>query len=306
MDEIVFLVARFRVQLAFRVAWTSLIVTLIVGVFLLLTSPLDSWWFTNVPIFGVAGEYIQLHNPWDFFIYAFLVTTAVGYLRQVQDTFVDRWNLRTLVRISEAELAAAADPLQGLGARRATLGGRRRLLEVILAFVPALAQVVVVGIILALNGLLVAFVACLGVAIGVVAGVPWMSARFAKRRAEILAAAESPATLAREKDPRLRAERALGDTAARMRVLVDRPIERLRVGWPVLGFAVVGAVVTAVSVIDTMTRGGDLPERSTLLIVFLILSARAILSSAQKAEEVAFFATALQQIGESDDGSEAL
>jgi hypothetical protein len=306
VDEIVFLCRRFGVQLVLRAISTSLVVVAIVSVFLLLTSPLTSLWFTNVPIIGIAGAYIQQHNPWDFFVYAFIVTTVIGYARQMQDAFVDRLNLRSLIQLSEAELAAADDPMQGLGARRAMLGARRRLLEVILAFVPALTQVVAVGAILALNGLVTAFVACLIVAAGITASVPWMTSRFARRRAEILASSDNPEGIAREKDPRLRAKRALGDTAARMRVLVHRPFERLRVGWPVVSFAVVGAVATAGSILDSMTRAGNLPARSTLLIVFLILSARAILSAAQKAEDVAFFATALQQIGESEDGAEAL
>lgn len=305
MTEIAFLARRFWLQLALRAALTGLGVVVIVGVFVLLTSPLEAWWFREFPALQDAGRYIQGHNPWDFFVFAFIVTTALGYVRQVQDALIDRFNLAALVQISSADLDASETPMRDLGAVRATLSARRRLLESLLAFAPAAAQVLVVGVILMLNQLVVAGVLCLVVLTAVAIAVPWMTRRFSVRRSQVLHRL-GETTRERTKDKALRARRAFMLSAGRLEILVNRPIERLRVGWPVLLFAVLGGTGIAVSVIDGMTTAGDLPDRSTLLIVFLILAARAVLSAAQRSEDLAFFATAVEQISDSEDGGESL
>lgn len=305
MTEIGFLARQFWLQLALRAALTGLGVAVIVSAFILLTSPLDAWWFRDFPALQDAGSYIQGHNPWDFFVFAFVITTALGYLRQVGDALVDRSNLAALVKISSNDLDESETPMRELGAVRATLSARRRLLESLLAFAPAAAQVLVVGVILILNELVVAGVLCLVVLSVEAIAVPWMTRRFSLRRSQVLHRL-GETTRVRTKDKALRARRAFSLSAGRLEILVHRPIERLRVGWPVLLLAVLGGTGIAASVIDGMTKAGDLPERSTLLIVFLIVAARAVLSAAQRSEDLAFFATAVEQISSSDDGGESL
>jgi hypothetical protein len=305
MSEIGFLARRFWVQLLVRSVFTALGAAAIVGIFIVLTSPLDEWWFTSFPALGAAGAFIQGHNPWDFFIFAFIVTTALGYVRQVVDALADRYNLAALVEISSRDLDESETPMRDLGAVRATLAARRRLLESLLAFAPAAAQVLVVGIILMLNRLALAGLISFVVLVGVCVAVPWMTGRFTRRRMAML---ERLGATSREriKDKTLRARRAFNLSAGRLQILVNRPIERLRVGWPVLLFASLGGCAIAISIISDMTAAGELPQRSTLLIVFLILAARAALSSAQRSEDLAFFATAVEQINESEDGGESL
>lgn len=305
MIEIAFLARRFWLQLALRSALTSLGVVVIISAFILLTSPLDEWWFEAFPVFGTAGAYVQAHNPWDFFVFAFIVTTALGYLRQIQDALIDRFNLTSLVAMSSNNLDESEAPMRDLGVIRATLSARRRLLESLLAFAPAAAQLIVVGVILMMNELVLAGAICLVVLVGVAIAVPWMIARFTRRRAELLSRLGEPSD-ERIKDKALRARRAFDISAGRLQILVNRPIERLRVGWPVLLFAALGGSAIALAVIDSMTKAGDLPERSTLLIIFLILAARAALSAAQRSEDLAFFATAVDQINDSEDGGESL
>ena len=305
MTEIAFLARRFWLQLTLRSALTSLGVAVIVSAFVLLTSPLEAWWFRAFPALQDAGRYVQGHNPWDFFVFAFIVTTALGYMRQVQDTLVDRFNLAALVKISGSDLDESETPMRDLGAVRATLGARRRLLESLLAFAPAAVQVLVVGVILMLNQLVVAGVLCIVVLGGVAIAVPWMTRRFSLRRSQVLHRL-GETTRVRTKDKTLRARQAFLLSAGRLEILVNRPLERLRVGWPVLLFAMFGGAAIAVSLIDGMAAAGDLPDRSTLLIVFLILAARAVLWAAQRSEDLAFFATAVEQISDSEDGGESL
>ncbi len=305
MTEIAFLAHRFWRQLLVRSLLASLGVVLVASAFIILTSSLEEWWFTAVPPLRTAGTYIQGHNPWDFFIFAFIVTTGLGYLRQIVDALADRRNLATLVSISSSVLDESERPMRDLGAVRATLGARRRLLESLLSFAPAASQLLVVGVILLLNRLVVSGLLCVAVLLGVVVAVPWMTARFSRRRAEVL---ERLGERSREriKDRTLRARRAFTISTGRLQILVNRPLERLRVGWPVLLFAALGGSLIALSVIGGMSAAGDLPQRSTLLIVFLVLAARAALSAAQRSEDLAFFATAVEQINDSDDGGESL
>jgi hypothetical protein len=305
MTEIVFLARRFWLQLVVRSALASVSVIAIVSAFILLTSPLDQWWFSAFPFLAEIGAFIQGHNPWDFFIFAFLVTTAIGYIRQILDALADRHNLSSLVAISSDDLDQSETPMRDLGAVRATLGARRRLLESLFGFAPGASQLLVVSVILMVNNLVLAGVFCLVVLAGVVVAVPWMTSRFARRRAQALGRLAAPST-ERIKDKALRARRAFNLSAGRLQILVNRPIERLRVGWPVLVLAAVGGSAIAFSVITGMTAAGDLPQRSTLLIIFLILAARAALSAAQRSEDLAFFATAVEQINDSDDGGESL
>jgi hypothetical protein len=55
-----------------------------------------------------------------------------------------------------------------------------------------------------------------------------------------------------------------------------------------------------------MSAGGSLPDKGTLLILLLVLTSNIVLRFAQSAEDLAFFAAALELIESSEDGSESI
>lgn len=300
LEEIAFLSRRFSLQLTLRAAMSALTLSVVLLAFLLLTSPLDAGWFERFPSLLPTGEFIQEHEPWDFFIAAFMISTAMGYARQFLDARIDRMNLNKLVAISSTVLDESSEPMETLAIVRAALSARRRLLESLLSLAPAAVQVVVVAIALSLNGLASAAATCIAILLGVIGSVPWMAARFTRRRAA-LTATQGEEESGRIKDKAARARRAFNRTTGRLRVVVDRPIERLRVGWPVFGITALGGALAAFLIVDGMTRADELPQRSTLLIVFLVISAGGLLRVAQRAEDVAFFATIASRIEEDEN-----
>ena len=128
-----------------------------------------------------------------------------------------------------------------------------------------------------------------------------------KERQELRRAASSPEQIAeRERQARERANERLARSAERMYVIINRPIVRLRVGWPILVAAIVAVSGVAIITIHDMTSAGQLPERGTLLILMLVLASRSCLTLAQYWEDLSFFTASLVLIDESDEGQEVL
>jgi hypothetical protein len=133
--------------------------------------------------------------------------------------------------------------------------------------------------------------------------------RQARRKAlrERRRAASSPEQIAeREIKARERANERLAVSAERMFVIINRPIVRLRIGWPILVAAAVAVSGVAISTVHDMSTAGQLPERGTLLILLLVLASRSCLTLAQYWEDLSFFTASLVLIDESDDGQEIL
>jgi hypothetical protein len=91
-----------------------------------------------------------------------------------------------------------------------------------------------------------------------------------------------------------------------MFVIINRPLIRLKVAWPILTAAAVSVAAMAVLTIHDMGSAGELPQKATLLILLLALTGRMCLQAAQNLEDLAFFASMLQGVHDSEDGRENL
>ncbi len=105
---------------------------------------------------------------------------------------------------------------------------------------------------------------------------------------------------------RERAGQRLSQSAERMFTIINRPMVRLRIGWPILVAGAVAVAGVATITIQDMASAGDLPERGTLLVLLLVLTARSCMTLAQYWEDLAFFTASLALIDESATGQEAL
>ncbi len=292
-----------------RGALAAFITATFVFIFGLITASTTSWWFDVAPWMRDLATWVRASNPWDFFVFVFILVNAFHYVQVVQGVFIDRYNLRALVELSRTELSADTDSKPNANLYRALLGGRRRLLESVIRFDPTR---------WALGALIVSFLllghswsALVIVMFGLYVSwfIPRMINKFTQRREKYVAETKVRDELKpndRPKDPVERVERSIDQTAERLAMFVNRPLERFRVGWPVLlGAAAAVGAVAALTIAD-MQRTGELPARATLLILMLVLTGRLTLSSAQHSEDLAFFASALAEIEESEDGTETL
>jgi hypothetical protein len=116
---------------------------------------------------------------------------------------------------------------------------------------------------------------------------------------------KTPAASKTQRD-RERAEQNLYDSAERMFTLVNRPLVRIRVSWPLIVVALVSVTLIAATLISEMSANGSLPDKGTLLILLLVLTSNIVLRFSQSAEDLAFFAAALELIESSEDGSESI
>jgi hypothetical protein len=112
--------------------------------------------------------------------------------------------------------------------------------------------------------------------------------------------------LERQSKARARAEIRLASSADRMFTIINRPIVRLRIGWPILVAAAVTVAGVATLTIHDMASRGQLPQQGTLLILLLVLASRSCLTLAQHWEDLSFFTASLVRIQESDNGQETL
>lgn len=131
-------------------------------------------------------------------------------------------------------------------------------------------------------------------------------ARRAELRAKRAAMAPSDHETERQHKARAKAEARLTASADRMFMIINRPIVRLRIGWPILvaGAATVAGVATLT--IHDMASAGQLPQQGTLLILLLVLASRSCLTLAQHWEDLSFFTASLVRIQESDTGQDSL
>ena len=295
--------------MAARGALAAGITVAFVFAFGLITSNMSAWWFDAFPWMRELALWVRASNPWDFFVVVFIFVNAFHYLQVVQGVYFDRFNLAALVALSKSELAAekTSDPNPNL--YRALLGGRRRLLESIIRFDPTLWSLGALTVSFAVLGHWWSALCVAAFGGTVVWLIPRMITKFTRRRESALSLHrerqdENPR--GRVKDPRERTDRSIDETAARLAVFVNRPIERLRVGWPILVAAAAAVAAVAAFTVSDMQRTGELPARATLLILMLVLTARSTLSSAQQGEDLAFFASALTEMEESEDGTETI
>lgn len=331
MDSIRELRALFRGQLAFRGAVSAALTLLLVFGLGIITADLAAWWFDWIPGLQTLSTWIKAQNSWNLFLFMFVGVTLLNYVQQVQGVFLDRLNANVLIQLSTEELDQSDDPKAEMGKRRALLMGRRRLLESLLKHDPLIWSLVALALAFGFLGHLWAalFLFCAGIFIVLL--LPHMIAGFNARRGpqtgeEDLAEEEEAPSLAanlspkerreqrqRAKDPvekkRLEKERAqqnLADASQKMMVLVERPLIRLKVGWPGIVVAVLAVVGVVISTLTEMWLNGDLPEKGTLLLMLLVLTANISLRMAQSAEDLAFFASMVQEVSTSENGSESL
>lgn len=322
----------FRKQLFLRGILSAIATLLLIAILALLTFDLQVWWFHALPWLNSPATWFRTQDPWNFFFIVFIFVNVIGYSRQVQGVFFDRHNAHVLVKLSAHELASSESPAAEVGKRRAALNGRRRLLESVLSLDPlfwAMGSLVLAFVLL---GHYWAAASIILEAVAIVILIPFMMKKFTELRSNIgedeedeapgsasvpvnleLSPQELKARRQALRDPdvrahheRNRAEQSLADAAERMMALINRPLVRLRIGWPVIAIAATAVGVISVSLITEMSIGGDLPARATLLILLLVLASSTSLRVAQNSEDLAFFASALEQIMTSPDGSETL
>lgn len=324
----------FRGQLILRGALASTSTVLLVLALGLITADEASWWFNLIPAFGSVSTWLKAQNPWNLFLFMFIGVNLITYTQQVQGVLLDRYNAKVLIQQSMNELNSSADPLAEISKRRALLGARRRLLESILKFDPFVWRLVALAIALSVLGHWWAGVFLLVEGVLIFILLPRMISGFEQIRARQQESSEAensdsapleqsqPAQLSaderkilrqRMQDPeerakigRLKAQQNLNGSAQKMMTLVNRPLIRLRVGWPAIALAGLTVAGVTVTTIADMSSRGELPERSTLLILLLVLTSNIALRLAQSSEDLAFFASTLEEISESEDGSETL
>ena len=328
----------FRAQLRVRgFVAAGLTAGLIFG-FGLITADFGAWWFDAMPWLRESSSWVKAQNSWDLFIFVFLGLTLISYGQQLQMVLIDRHNGRVLLALSESELRAAEDPVENMGKRRAALASRRRVVESLLKADPTMYSLVTLVVCFAILGHPYVAAVLAAFAIASVMLFPRMQRAFDKYRIpdeteeesgvvepKMMPDEEDPATSearldiaptnsrnqrtrgARRMQTRLeRAEKNLSDAAERMFMIINRPLIRLKVGWPILTSAAVAVAATAVLTIHDMGSSGELPERATLLILLLVLTGRTCLLAAQNLEDLAFFASMLEGVEESEDGRERL
>jgi len=337
MTETKLLRHTFRAQLRARGLIAAGLTVGLILAFGLITADFSAWWFDAMPWLRNASAWVKAQNSWDLFIFVFLGLTVISYGQQLQMVLLDRHNGRVLVNLSESELRAAEDPLAGMGKRRALLTSRRRVLESLLKSEPTIYSMVTLIVCFAILGHPVAAVV---LALFVVISFflyPVMQRTFDRYRlpdetdeesgvietvqpdetstddAESRQGATAEQRLSQKErvarriqSRRDRAERNLRDSAERMFVIINRPLIRLKVGWPILAAAGISVAAMAVLTIHDMGSAGELPERATLLILLLALTSRTCLQTAQNLEDLAFFASMLEGVKHSDDGRENL
>ena len=319
----------FRRQLVVRGLFSAILTLFLIFLLSLLTFDISAWWFQILPLLANWSEWIKNQNPWNFFFIIFILANAINYAKQIQGVFLDRHNAKILVKLSEADLQQSLNPGNEIGKRRAELNGRRRLLESLLIFEPLLWSIgslilafIILGHFLAAASLCIATVA-------IVALIPRMRQKFTNLRdvsqeeeevnfsQEIAQEQISPEQLKiqrlNSKNPevqfqraRERAEENLAKAADRMMTLINRPLVRIKIGWPVVAIAAAAVGSITISLITEMSSSGELPERATLLILLLALSSNSALKAAQHSEDLSFFSSALDQIMSSEDGAETL
>lgn len=293
MHEVALLRRTFVVQLLARGLVGAALSFALIAFFALLTSPDESVVLAAIPGMSELRALVQTLQPWELFVIVFLVGAVLDAAKRVQVAALDRYNLRRLVALGRTELAEGDDPRTALKQARTRLTGRRRMLEELLLFDPAIITLAAVALALALVGLPVPALLYGVWALAVPALLPWLVARMNARRERIAARTPAPREWTREQrqaDPAAFADERL-DAAARSSLeIINRPVDRLLVAWPVIGLG--SAVVVAAS-IAAIAALADEAGRALLLIVVIVVAARAAARLVGSAEQLSFFASVL-------------
>lgn len=296
MHEVALLRRTFLAQLIARGLAGAALSFSLVAFFALLTSPDESPLLAGIPGMTELRALVQALQPWELFVVVFLLSAVVDAAKRVQVAALERYNLRRLVEIGRGELAAADDaddPRAALKAARTRLTGRRRMLEELLLFDPAIITLAAVAVALALVGLPLPAALYGAWALAVPVLLPWLIARMNARRDVIAARTPAPRTWTREErqaDQLGFADDRLAAAAQSSLEIINRPVDRLVVAWPVIA---IGAIVVASASIAAIVVVGGEPGRALLLIIAIVVSARAASRLIGSAEQLAFFASVL-------------
>lgn len=306
MHEVGLLRRTFLVQLWTRGLGSAALSFALIAFFALLTSVDETALLAAIPGMTELRALVQRLQPWELFVVVFLVGAVVDAAKRVQVAALDRYNLRRLVELGRAELVDDDDPRAALKLARMRLTGRRRLLEELLRFDPAIITLAAVAVALLLVGLPVPALLYAAWAVTVPALLPWLVARMNTRRERIAASAPSPREWTREErkaDPAAFADERLEAAAQTSLEIVNRPVDRLRVAWPIISLG--SAVVVAASIASIIALA-DQTGRALLLIVAIVVAARAATRVVGSAEQLAFFASVLtHSIGPAADDDES-
>lgn len=305
MGEIALLRRTFIVQLLARgLAGAALSFTLI-AFFALLTTRDEPPILAAIPGMSELRALVQTLQPWELFVAVFLIGALVDALKRVQTAALDRYNLRRLVALGRRELSEHDDPRQSIKLARTRLTGRRRMLEELLTFDPAIITLAAVAVALAVIGLGVPAVLYAVWALAIPALLPWVIRRMNARRELIASRAPTPRSWSREErqaDGAAFADDRLSIAAQSSLEIVNRPVDRLIVAWPVIALGV--SVVVAASIASIIALAGT-EGRALLLIIVIVVAARSATKLVASAEQLAFFASVLTHpIGDSSDDDE--
>ncbi len=260
----------------------------------LLTSPEESVVVTALPGMSELRLFVQTVQPWELFVVVFLIGALLDAVKRVQAAALDRHNLRRLVDLERAELAELGeldDLRSALRIARSRLTGRRRMLEELLQFDPAVMTLAAAGIVLGLIGLPVPALLCASWALLVAVLLPVLVTRMNARRTRVSARAPRSREWTRAErraDPTAFADERLTVAARGSLDIINRPVDRLVVAWPVI---LLGTVVVATSSIAAIFQLAPQPGRALLLIVVIVVVARSASRLVSSAEQLAYFAS---------------
>jgi len=276
--------------------------------FALLTAGQEPPLLASIPGMSELRSLVQTLQPWELFVAVFLIGAAFDAVKRVQTAALDRYNLKRLVTLGRVELAEHDEPRDALKIARTRLTGRRRMLEEMFSFDPAVVTLAAIALALALVGLTVPALIYAAWALAVPALLPWIIKRMNTRRELIDSRTPTPRSWSREErqadlpgfaDDRL-------ETAAQSSLqIINRPVDQLVVAWPVIALGV--AVVAAASIVSIIDLAGE-SGRALLLIITIVVAARSATKLVGSAEQLSFFASVLTHpVGESidDDDNEA-
>ena len=316
----------FRAQLRARGLLAAATTLTLVFAFGIITADLKSWWFDILPWLTDLSKWVKSQDSWDLFVYVFIGVAVFGNVQKIQSVLLDRYNGRILLQLSESEVEKVSASPRSVSKPANLLGARRRALEALFRSEPGMYSFLVLVVALAILGH--PFSALLLVAFGALLFLYFapMTRRFVALKEPIEEEGEplepleaetelpqsqkqTPEAMANQeadRDLRLRAraQQRLSVSAERLFMLINRPLVRLRIGWPILVGALVTVAGVATFTIHDMASWGQLPERGTLLILLLVLTGRSCLTLSQHWEDLAFFASSLEIINESDTGKE--
>jgi len=305
VHEVALLRRTFFVQLLARGLVGGALSFSLIAFFALLTSVDEPPLLAAIPGMSELRSLVQSLQPWELFVAVFLIGVGVDALKRVQTAALERYNLQRLVSLGRAELAQHDDPREGVKLARTRLTGRRRMLEELLSFDPAIITLAAVALALVFVGLPLPAMLYAAWALAVPALMPWVVTRMNARRDVVAAAAPPPRTWSREErqaDLAGFANERLSAAAVSSLQIINRPVDRLVVAWPVIVLG--GIVVAAASILSIVALAGQ-QGQALLLIITIVVSARSATRLVGSAEQLAFFASVLTHpVGEASDEEE--